>query len=1156
MRTQQTYRLPALTIALALAFLTFNLAACKPGAATPAEPTTPGNVVIAEVLGGVQGNNLHEYIELYNPLSDRVDLTGWTLYYRLNDAEESIPLYSWLTSASIGPRGSMLLIHAGLDQGISADATFEQGLNLTGGGLRLVDAAGNIIDQVGWGSGPDEFREGASAPALQNGLSLERLPGGEAGNGMDTDDNAADFTLQEHPAPRNTGSGSLPDDGAPFRLALTIPASIAPGDAFPIVLQLNNDSDQPIEGLDLQLPVPSEFEIMQKPGGMQVDGARLFTSLPSLAGKSSHSWTIQVRAPWTYLSLPLRDVFVHDAAGRYAYASPAWLEIQEGVIPISVARDLIDTTVKVEGLATMYTGGYFAGSGNVKFYLEDDSGGVQVWVPSGEGSLSVEIGDRVQVTGEMQLYRGARELVAAPETVSILDQDLEPAPRGVTIQQAGLDTESLPGRLVSVTGTASRIEEFSYSYEVDLTDESGNLLTLYIDKLTEMSVERLELGREYRASGILEVLDSTPLLYPRIAADLVEIFPEEILLSTHAPLTTQAGVPFDILIEATNHTQSESYNLNLFLSWPQPGLTLVEIGDGGTIEDGAIHWLLPSLQPAGGSASVSIRVTATPGQSARLADYYLLSPAGGLVSEGVPFQIFLGDEVPIWAIQGANEASPYKLETLTTSGIVIGVFPDLGGLWIQSRNPDGDPSTSDGLFIACGETLPSVENGDLIQAAGVVREIAAQTQLAVDDCGQLQRLASGLPLPDAQALDPPAGDDASRNYFEALEGMLVAVDEPALVIGPSSRYGETFVLLEKWGIQRLYRGDPTGAVITIDDGSEAVFEDRTGMTSALAVGDQVTSALGPLAYTFGTYKIEPIQVPVSTSQPLPELPQGPSPAGNQFSLMTWNVENLFDILAPHPSSPPRPRKAEYEQHLEKIARTILAAGAPSIIALQEVENLGILQDLTELELLRSFTYQAYLLEGTDSRGIDVGYLVRQDLLEVLDLRQLPAPEGLTSRPPLALHVRFNTAGQELVLFNNHFLSLSAGEAATLPRRTAQAAWNASLVEAQMEAEPGAWVGVLGDLNSFFEDAPIASLRAAGLRHVFDALPAQERYTYVFQGVSQTLDHILISEGMWDALVEVVVLHMDADYPPPIPGDPAPWRKSDHDPVIALFNLVP
>ena len=572
MRPDQSNHLPGPAIALALACLAFNLAACTPGAATPVEDTTAGNVVIAEVLGGVQGNNLFEYIELYNPLSERVDLTGWTLYYQLNDGEESIPLYSWQTPASMGPGGSLLLIHAGTELGAAADATFEQGLNLNGGGLRLADDVGNTVDQLAWGSGPEAYTEGLPAPALQNGLALERLPGGEAGYGQDTGDNQADFTLQGQPTPRNTGSGALPEDGTPFRLVLTLPSAIAPGDSFPLVLELKNETDQPLEDLQLQLPVPAELEIIQIPAGMLADGASLRASLPGLPGKASHSWNLLVRAPWTYLSLPLRDVFVRDATGRYAYASPAWLEIQEGVIPISVSRDLIDSMVKVEGRATMYTGGYFAGSGNVKFYLQDESGGVQVWVPSGEGSLSVGLGDRVQVTGEMQLYRSARELVAAPETVIILGQDPPPTPEEVSIQQASLDTESLPGQLVSVSGTASRIEEFSYSYEVDLTDASGSLLTLYIDKLTEMGVERLELGREYSASGILEVLDSTPLLYPRIAADLVEIFPEEIVLSTHAPLTTQPGVPFDIRIEATNHTLSESLR-------PQPPLSLAA---GGT----------------------------------------------------------------------------------------------------------------------------------------------------------------------------------------------------------------------------------------------------------------------------------------------------------------------------------------------------------------------------------------------------------------------------------------------------------------------------------------------------------------------------------------------------------------------------------------------
>ncbi len=1156
MQTKADPRLKSIVLVTMLAVLIFLLAACRAASAVPTDEAQAGHVLIAEILGGIEGDNLHEFIELYNPQPERADLTGWSLEYKLSDADGSVALYDWEIPASIGPNGSLLLVHSGFYLGVTADAYFEQGLNLTSGGLRLIDDTGQMVDQVGWGSAPVDFTEDSPAPALQNGISLERLPGGSAGSTADTDDNLADFVLREDPAPRNTGSGPTPGETPPFSLTLDIPAGVAPGDTFPVVLQLSNNSDQTIANLELQLPLPAPLGISQKPPDLQIAGTTLQARSVSIEGGASQSWTIQVRAPWTYLTLPLRDVFARDAGGRYAYANPAWLEIREGVIPIGVSRNLIDTTVKVEGLATMYTGGYFAGSGNVKFYLQDESGGVQVWVPSGEGSLAVNIGDRVQVTGEMQLYRGARELVATPETVIILDAEPGPRPLEATIQQASLDIESLPGQLVSVEGTANRIEEFSYSFEVDLIDPAGNLLTLYIDKQTEMSVEQLELGRDYQSTGILEVLDSTVLLYPRIADDLVEIYPEEILLSAEAPLTTLPGVPFTISLQATNHTRSESYRQNLILPWPQPGLTLLEIEDGGVLEEGEIHWWLPSLDPEFGSISVKIRVAAVPGQTARLVGYYLLSPAGGLTSEGIPLQIFLGDEIPIWALQGAGESSSYKLKTVTTSGIVTGVFPDLGGLWLQNPLPDDDPSTSEGIFIACGEKVTSLKPGDMINVTGVVREIAAQTQIAVQDCSKLDPLSSRLSLPEARSLDPPVDPSASAKYYESLEGMLVAIEEPAIVIGPSSRYGETFLLLEKLGVERLYRGDPTGAVITIDDGTDAAFEDRDGMTAALAVGDRVTRAIGPLAYTFGAYKIEPIEALVTNSQPLPQIPSSPILGNGQFSVMTWNVENLFDILAPHPSSPPRPRKAEYEQHLERIARTIIAAGSPAIIALQEVENVGILDDLAALGLLSEFSYHGYLLEGTDSRGIDVGYLIREDLVQVLDLKQLPAPEGLTSRPPLSIHVRVREGGQELVLFNNHFLSLSGGEAATEPRRTAQAAWNASLVEAQLESEPGVWVAVLGDLNSFFVDPPIERLRGAGLKHVFDAIPASDRYTYVFQGVSQSLDHILVSEDMWEELVEVTVLHLDADYPPPVPGDPSPWRESDHDPVVAVFELAP
>jgi len=1139
-------------VLLLLAFIL--LAACQPGTETPPPPAPEPGALISEVLGGKAGDNLYEYIELYNPGGERQDLLGWSLEYQLNPDGVPVPLYAWETPASIPPHGHVLLVHSGVALDIPPDGYFEQAINLTRGGLRLLDADGQVRDALGWGDAPPEFTEGQPAPPLGNGVSLERLPGGPAGNGQDTDDNLADFILQNLPAPQNSASAGTPDLGVGYRLELDAPAALAPGDAFELTLTLTNSSQADIGDLALQMPVPEGLEISRRPAGVIIaDGVATWSS-GDLAAGAEESWSFEANAPWTYLTFTLRDVFATDGTGSYAYAEPGWIVVEAGVIPISVSRDLLDSNVMVEGVATMYTGGYFAGSGNVKFYMQDETGGVQVWVPSGDGSVQVEVGDTVRVTGQMQLYRGARELVASPETVELLAKQPGPAGTFVTIQQASQDSETLPGRLVTLEGTATRIEEFSYSYEIDLSDSAGNLITLYVDKQTGIDVEPLEVGREYRATGILEVADTENQLYPRFNGDLAEVFPEAVLLSADAPLTAQPGEAFTITLQASNHTPLEQAGLELLLPWPQAGLTLIETLDGGTLDGQALRWQLPALEGVGGEASVRLRVRAAGGDFVSLSGYELQQGDGNVVAQGDTLRVFLGQEIPIWALQGEGSSTPYKLKTVTTSGVVTGVFPGLYGYWIQGREADGDSRTSEGVFVSCGEAPLDMQVGDWLQITGVMREIASQTEISPADCTQYRRLAAGVALPEPQPLDPPADPAAAQDYYEALEGMLVDLQEPAVVVGPTTRFGEVFLSLEKHGITRFFRGDEDGYLIIIDDGSNEAFDDRSGLQLPLSTGDLVMSASGPLAFTYGTYKIEPTVIPASTPGPAPVIPRLAEAGQAEFNIMTWNVENLFDILAPHPSSPPRPRKAEYDRDLVKIARTLVAAGGPTIVALQEVENLGILEDLVALDLLAPYHYQPYLLEGTDSRGIDVGYLVRSDRLDVLDVAQYPAPGGLTSRPPLMLRVSFKDSTGELVLFNNHFLSMSGGEAATEPRRTAQAAWNAGLAQDVLDQNPDAWVGVLGDLNSYYESLPIETLREAGLQHVFDTLPARERYTYIYLGVSQTLDHILISPALWDRLESVRVLHLDADQTLPAPDDETPLHASDHDPVLANFTL--
>jgi uncharacterized protein len=68
-----------------------------------------------------------------------------------------------------------------------------------------------------------------------------------------------------------------------------------------------------------------------------------------------------------------------------------------------------------------------------------------------------------------------------------------------------------------------------------------------------------------------------------------------------------------------------------------------------------------------------------------------------------------------------------------------------------------------------------------------------------------------------------------------------------------------------------------------------------------------------------------------------------------------------------------------------------------------------------------------------------------------------------------------------------------------------------------------------------------------LTTLMDTLPANERYSYVFEGNSQVLDQILVSDYMLDRFpLEYDVVHVNAEF-----ADQA----SDHDPQVARINLI-
>ena len=1128
---------------------------------TPTPVAGRAGILLSEVLPGIHGvdNNL-EFIELYNAGTEAADLQGWTLWYRLADDKDEQVVFAWDRRADIPGHGHYLLVHAGQDVGQPGDAQYTTSLFEKRGGLALRNADGETVDTLVWGEGPADYETGSPATVPEGGASLERLPGGDQGNGFYSGDDASDFAINLKPNPQNSGDLATPLPSQRLAIRLDAPQEVEPGSDLIYTVEVQNLTGASLSDLSAWIPIPAQFEVVSLPASATHTTDWIEWAPGELANDETKDTSIVMKSPWTYLNTLLRGAYVESQDGEYrAYGPVQSLTVAGGAIPIATARTLKGETVTIEGIANMYTDGFYAGSTGTKFYLQDGTGGIQAYCPGGKDLVHVSVGDRVRVTGGIDVYRDSIEIIPSvyPDDVEVLEQGgAEPEPTPATLEEAN-SNEDLLGRLIVVEAIATRIEEFSYSYEIDLMDDEGNLLLVYVDKDAALTAEPLDTGSLYQITGISELYDGTWEIQPRFQTDMVEVFPPELMMDMKARNQVEPGGTITYTLTTYNHTDARLISIIIEAAPPAEGISAVSALDGGMFDGASVVWHIPELAARGGSVALRYTVTVDESASGPIAAAAAVAAADEWPDPVTsnPLLTFVGRGVPIWAIQGPGMASPYVGDQVTTEGIVTGIFPGLGGFWIQETETDDDPTTSEGLFILTGDLEPTIALGDGLRVSGKIRERSGQTLLEIADGGDVKIISTGNQLPAAVELDPPLLEDEALVYNEALEGMLVRVSDPVAAVAPTTQYGETVLVRPEWEISRIMRGDPTGMMIFVDDGSSATHHDLSTLPFALQTGDLIADVAGPLAYTFDDYKIEPLALPAVTSKarPLPSLePAGP----NEFSIATFNTENLFDPRDPHPSDPPLPSRSEYQLDLTKTANAVVAMGAPTIVGLQEVENIGILEDLVQQDALAKYEYQAFLIEGTDSRGIDVGYLVRADRATVEGATAYPAPEGLTSRPPLLITVtvQLEDSQQTVYVLNNHFTSMSGGEIPTEPRRKAQAAWNVTLVERILAADPEAYVAVLGDLNSFYESPPLDVLREAGLRHIYELVEPDRPYTYIYLGESETLDHILVTPSLYERLAQVNALHIDADYPPPIPDDPSARRVSDHDPLVVIFSL--
>jgi predicted extracellular nuclease len=562
---------------------------------------------------------------------------------------------------------------------------------------------------------------------------------------------------------------------------------------------------------------------------------------------------------------------------------------------------------------------------------------------------------------------------------------------------------------------------------------------------------------------------------------------------------------------------------------------------------------------------------------------------------GAPNRAFMfgpRESVSIARIQGATHRSPLVGRKIETSGVVTAVSGS--GFFLQSLEPDQDNATAEGVFVASGRPIPA-KAGDRVSVSGIVHELAAKGELSVTRIGspkvqvlgvatlpQPIKLGRGGRLPPSKTIDDdrlttfqPDGDGI--DFLESLEGMLVEVVEP-LAVAATNRFGEMVVVVDggRDAGPRTARG---GVRVTDDDfNPERLIVDDllVSRPPIVVVGDKMATFTGVVDYAFGNFRVlnlERLQwaaraamtdadaVP-PLSAPLSERGVGQSPSSRRLRIATFNVENLA-ATAP---------KAK----MDAVARVIaIGLGGPDIVALQEIQDdNGEADDgvvsaretgrrlIAAIARLGGPVYEFTDLPPTNNTdggapgaNIRCAFLHQPSRVQMESTRLtrlgVDDPVFADSRKPLI--GEFTAFDRRLVVINCHFASKSPDDplfgAAQPPgrpseeRRVSQAAAVRRRAAALAESNPQAGVIVLGDLNDFEFSAPLAALRENRLlENLMETIPASERYTYNFQGNSQTLDHFLVARGRFHA-ARATVFHRHADFP-------SAGRASDHDPVVA------
>ena len=443
--------LSALSVVLSVAGAVFAAGSGSLPSPLAAVPWPVSTLLVSEVqTGGASASD--EFAEITNVGAGPTDLAGLELVYVTASGSTVTRKASWSTSLLVEPGRHVFIANTSGIYASLADATYSGGFAATGGAIALRVIGGTAVDAVGWGDAANSFVEGSAIPAPAAGSSIERKPGGTAGNTVDTNANAADWFAQLTPNPQSLAAPPVP---APMVTASpapspSLPATPTPGPTAgptPVPTATASPTDTPSPSATA-VPTPTITATLEPTAQPTVPATPTATPAPTTSATPETTVEPTPTVVPTATATPTTTEGPTPVPTVAPTPEPTLAPTQspELIVPVATARAQADgSTATIAGVLTTPLGALESGR---KAFVQDATAGIAIYLDAAVVS-GLPAGALVLATGTVDDRFAERTLRVNLVDLAPLGEGALPAPVAAATGSIG---EALEGSRVLVSG--------------------------------------------------------------------------------------------------------------------------------------------------------------------------------------------------------------------------------------------------------------------------------------------------------------------------------------------------------------------------------------------------------------------------------------------------------------------------------------------------------------------------------------------------------------------------------------------------------------------------------------------------------------------------------------------------------------------------------